>query len=282
MGKAKKIFFGTIGGILVFMVALYFYASMSSTNVAILNIESGNVMVDKGNGLMSAMDGMKLKLNNIIKTGDDGEASVVLYESAIVSLKPNTEIRIADLDKDNIRIQQSSGSTWNKFTGLLGLTGMSIETPDTVATVRGTSFGVNLTGVFVGEGKVWVNWSGEDGIVEQGEAMDWSKGKLIKRNLTAQEKAIIIIEVKKHIEVMKDIRMDEIEKKKFIITQLLNANNLSYSELPDYLEEIDSGEGEMSEISGKIPIKLDSLQKILDMTGKVREEKQLIEWLSAK
>jgi len=276
MGKVGKIFLGVFIVILVAIILSYFYITGSSTPIAVLNIETGEVMVNSGNGFLQAVDGMKLSLDDSIKTGANGEASVVLYESAIISLEPNTEISIDSLAKDNIKISQTSGSTWNKFTGLLGLTGMSIETPETVATVRGTSFGVTMNGIMVGEGRVGVLKGNESEEVGEGEALDWDDENFTKRTLTPEEKAKVAGKIKKHIELLKQIRMNEIEKKKFIVQKMLEANNLSYSELENYLEAIDSDDSDLNEISQKIPVKINSAEKIIKLTEKIRKEKKLL------
>jgi predicted transcriptional regulator len=282
MKKVGKIFLWVFVAMGLAIIGAYFYISQSSTQVAVLNIESGSVLVDRGNGFVEAIDGMKLKLDNSVKTGESGAASIILYESAIVSLDPNTEVTIDSLAKDNIKVSQKSGSTWSKFTGLLGLTGMSIETPETVATVRGTSFGINMSGIIVGEGRVGIFKDGKSDEVGEGEALDWFGENFAKRNLTAEEKARVIVQIKKHMEILKKIRMNEIEKKKFIVTKLLSANNLSYSELGNYLEALDSDDSNLTEISNKIPVRIASAEKVFGLTEKIRKERKIIAMLEGR
>ncbi|MBU0461785.1 MAG: FecR domain-containing protein [Nanoarchaeota archaeon] len=162
MDKKVGVIIGSVAAVVIVIFLISFFALRGrAEDIAFLSIENGDVQVNSGSGWEQASDGMALSLNDMIKTGDDGEASVIIYDSAIISLSPNTEVMIADLADDTATVKQNSGSTWNKFIGLSGLKGLEIETPTAVATVRGTEFGIDLTGeedvsesLIVAEGEV--------------------------------------------------------------------------------------------------------------------------------
>jgi len=276
MKKAGKIFLGIFAGIIIIIAAMYLYVTQSSTIPAYLNIESGEVNVNTGKAIINGEDGMKLKESYIVKTGEAGEASVILYESIVISLDPNTEISISELSKENIEIKQTEGSTWTKFMNILGVNGMSIETPNTVATVRGTNFGVDMFWVYVDEGLVNVKTGNGEENLGAGENAMYDNGTLTKGMLTEEQKQRIIKYKKRQILILQNIRMLELEKKRMIIEKLLNANNLSFEEMPKYLEDIDKGEGDLNKIMQQIPVKIESAEKVLKITEKIREERKRI------
>ena len=142
--KLAYIILGIAAVIIIIAIFGYFKITGSPTVAAFLNIYKGNVQVDHGSGWTSAQDGMNLAEQDHVKTLQDSEAAVVLHESVIVNLAPDTELFIKDLTKEHMKVEQPSGSTWNKFTGIAGVEGYSVETPTTVATVRGTGFEVNM------------------------------------------------------------------------------------------------------------------------------------------
>ncbi|MFQ5621157.1 MAG: FecR domain-containing protein [Candidatus Nanoarchaeia archaeon] len=139
---------------ILLLILLLTLLGCTTTRTAFLHIEAGDILVDYGEGFVQAIDGMDLNVNDIIKTKDT-VATIVLYESIFIDLAENTELTILDLTKKHPRVYQT-GSTWTKFSGLLGIESFTVETSDTVSTVRGTEFGVDDEGVEVGEGEVEV------------------------------------------------------------------------------------------------------------------------------
>ena len=86
---------------LVFMIFVFafFFLTGSSTTPAYLDIDYGSVEVDQGSGWVKAEDQMELSLDDKIKT-NDAKASVILFESVIISLDPDSEVSIADLSNE--------------------------------------------------------------------------------------------------------------------------------------------------------------------------------------
>jgi hypothetical protein len=104
---------------------------------------------------------MELSLEDKVRTKDDGSAVIVMYESILVELDANTEVSIEQLSKDKVKLNQQSGSTWNKFAAISGIKSFEVETPTTVATVRGTEFWVDMDSVGVDEGQVDATMKGK-------------------------------------------------------------------------------------------------------------------------
>jgi hypothetical protein len=111
-----------------------------------LIIESGEVQVKTAGGAWTTADnGMDLYESQSVKTGDNTSASIILFKSSIIRLDNNTEVTIRTLieeDETNIEIEQNSGRTWNTISKISGIDNYEVQTPTTVASVRGTSFGV--------------------------------------------------------------------------------------------------------------------------------------------
>ncbi len=147
---------------------LWFIINLGEATVkAQLIIESGIVEIKhEGDDWSTAKNGTILYQSDIIRTGNNTEASVVFFESSIIRLDSNTEIILKELiteaEKTSITIQQNSGRTWNTVLKVSGIDDYEVQTPTTVASVRGTSFDVyiqsnNLTDVGVGRGVVIIS-----------------------------------------------------------------------------------------------------------------------------
>lgn len=154
----------------------YMFSNPSVTAKAQLIIDYGTVHFKHDSGSwVSAQNGMLLYQSDSIKTGNNTTASVILFESSIIRLDSNTEITIEQIiqeaDEINVKIEQDSGRTWNTVAKISGIDNYEVHTPTTIASVRGTSFDVNIsedgnTTIGVGNGTVNVS------IVENGTIID--------------------------------------------------------------------------------------------------------------
>jgi len=99
---------------------------------------------------------MLLYQSDSIKTGDNTSASIVLFESSIIRLDNNTEVTIQEIlqqeGETSVKIKQDSGRTWNTVLKMSGIDDYEVHTPTTVASVRGTSFDVNIVNYLVNVG----------------------------------------------------------------------------------------------------------------------------------
>jgi hypothetical protein len=273
LAKTLYIVLGVVIAIIVILAGAYFYVTGSSTRTAFLNIDSGQVQVDTGSGWQAATDGMDLGVNDKVKTLN-GEATIVLHESVIITVEPNSEVAISDLSKDSLQIEQTEGSTWNKFTGLTGVNELSVKTPTTVATVRGTEFGVEMRGVLVGEGVVEVTGDGETFLIKAGKKIVMRDGKLVEEDLTPEEKARILSKMQNTLEKMKRLRMQEIEKKQFIYEKMKAKYDITDEEVKEYLNRADNGEFDLDEVEKKSPVNVAGLKKVKELTQKIIDQKK--------
>ena len=112
-----------------------------------LIIESGTVQVKHaGESWISAENGMILYQSDSVKTGDNASASLILFESSIIRLDSNTEVTLREIiqqeGETSVKIEQDLGRTWNTVRNISGIDNYEVQTPTTIASVRGTSFGV--------------------------------------------------------------------------------------------------------------------------------------------
>ena len=280
MGKATKIF-GIIGVIAVIAVIIVLYMAGivgASPVPAYLSIESGNVQVNTGSGWTTATEGMKLSQDDMVKTGPGSKAVVIFYESAFAELNANTQITIAELEKDAVKINQDSGSTWNKVTKLAGLEDYEVETPTTVATVRGTEFGVNDV-VAVADGNVDAKAGEETVSLTIGEASEVVDGTITKRKMTQEEIKKALANMQAALISMKKIRDQSIMKiplARMKIKKLSAEDKAEYERIKD---EVDNNIREIEDLISKAPVKTKRVMHVVEQTKKIRDQKEKIEKL---
>jgi hypothetical protein len=108
-----------------------------------LIIDSGIVKVKHGGSWTIAESGMDLYESDSIKTEDNSSASIILFKTSVIRLDENTEVTLWELIRDEetkVTLQQNSGRTWNTVTKISGIDDYEIQTPTTIASVRGTAF----------------------------------------------------------------------------------------------------------------------------------------------
>lgn len=137
--------------IIIGIIGIYWGTQSSPTVSAQLIIDNGIVEVKQGNGPWNTAEtGMLLYESDAVRTGEDTFASVILFESSIIRLDSNTEILIKQLiqeaEKTEVTIEQETGRTWNTVQKISGIDNYKVQTPTTIASVRGTTFDVNITG----------------------------------------------------------------------------------------------------------------------------------------
>jgi hypothetical protein len=164
----KRLLFIIAGIIVIALCAIVIWSLIQSHQMkAQLVVDSGTVQVKHINGVwISAENGMVLYQNDAIKTGDNTSASIILFESSIIRLDSNTEVTLKEVlhqvEGTKVMIQQDEGRTWNTISKISGIDNYEVQTPVAVASVRGTSFSVQVftngkTIVGVGTGTVNVS-----------------------------------------------------------------------------------------------------------------------------
>jgi hypothetical protein len=124
-------------------VFVWFMVSPEEVKAQLI-IDTGIVEVKPSGGVWTiAEDGMDLYQSDSVRTGDDSYASIIFLKTSIIRLDSNTEVTLEELfrrEETSINIQQDSGRTWNTVYKISGIDNYEVETPTTVASVRGTAF----------------------------------------------------------------------------------------------------------------------------------------------
>lgn len=148
--KNKKILLVIPVAIILIIIGFVWLTITPEVAKAQLIIESGTVQIKtEGGSWIPAQNGTLLYQSDTIKTGRNTSVSIVLFKSSIIRLDSNTEVTINEiLEQDgetHVKIQQDIGRTWNSISKLSGIDNYEVQTPTTIASVRGTSFDVNVT-----------------------------------------------------------------------------------------------------------------------------------------
>lgn len=141
-----------------------FYVHSKNNPKFVLVKESGNVFYKEPLGTeYLALSNLEIPLpsGSFIKTENNSYARVFLPDNSLISIDQATEIQIT-IDKKNVGIDQLIGKTWNRVQTVSKGGEYKVETPNTIAAVRGTIFGVgvdneNLSRVFVEESNVEIS-----------------------------------------------------------------------------------------------------------------------------
>jgi len=257
--------------LLILAAGAYFLFAPTSASAAILYIESGNVEVNTGKGWIPGIDEMELKQGAQIKT-TDGQATVVLKEGEVVHMQPNSEIKLDEIGS-NIKITQVAGETWNKVTKLSGVSEFTVETPTTVATVRGTEFIVNDESLAVQDGIVDYSGKTDSKKVKVGAHKKAMAKQMEEEDMTDADIAKFKQFTDKYVKALKRVRMKEIKKQKMLI-KMGGKDAATDQQIEDAMSQVDEGNQSVDEVYNKVPgvMKL-RLKRIYDITKEIRKIK---------
>ena len=183
--KGKKLVI-IVASLVVLVIAIIAsisaFSGKTSDQLSILSMKEGNVLVMRGgtNKWMEAQIGMVLEEDDIIKVGDDSQAIITFFEGSIIELASSTQIEIKALEPADavslktVSIQQDIGRTVSRVKKLADpASSYQIETPSSIAAVRGTTMVVNvdldgISRVFNEEGSVFVAAQGVEIQIPEG------------------------------------------------------------------------------------------------------------------
>jgi hypothetical protein len=136
---------------IVLGVVSMFGTSRAMAAATTVTIISGDIQVRHGAGSFApANDGEILTAGDTVRTGEGARAVLTYFEGSTVSLEPNTELTIEDAstltDGSTIVVmRQNLGRTWHVVTKLVtGSSKYEVKTPASTASVRGTTFTVDV------------------------------------------------------------------------------------------------------------------------------------------
>jgi hypothetical protein len=222
--------------------------NQSDVAQAQLIIESGNVQIKhEGETWITAQNGMLLYQSDSIKTGNNSSASVVLFRSSIIRLDNNTEITIQEIIKQtgvtNVKIKQDAGRTWNTVIKISGIDNYDVQTPTTVASVRGTSFDVNVspngkTVIGVGLGNVTIKSIVKGHI---GDIINAKKGESVTVDPNEIDKPLKTKSFKKDSWILKNQKKDTAviqSNESTYINESINVKRELYKRIDPYIPEL--------------------------------------------
>jgi len=277
----KKVIWIILGIIIVILiiggVVVYNLFFKTSTDTASLKSFTGTVQINRSDKLFLAENDLKLKENDIVVTKQASTADIILYDSVYVQVEENTEISIEKLKTNNVKLKQTTGSTWTKFLNVVGIGKFEFETPSAVATIRGTEFGVDINDeeiISLLEGDLEILFDGQTHKLNPFFKFKIKNGKYEISEFTLEDKMRAVVKMRKSLVTLKNIRAKELNSRKSIIDQVIQKYNLTKG-LNDYLEDIDSGRINDRNLVQYSPI----ITPVIDKLLKINDEIKKINWL---
>ncbi len=127
--------------------------SVTSEQAPLIRMEviRGNVEYKVGETWMTAQNLQEVHAGDMIKTGTDAEAQILWGDEGVTRVDQNTDLVINSAPTDisggkniGIHLQLNAGRIWNRMLKLLDVdSSIEVRTSDVVATVRGTTYGIN-------------------------------------------------------------------------------------------------------------------------------------------
>jgi len=283
----------TLGIIILIIVVVIgagiaYFIMPAKTAAAVLYIKQGAVEIKTNGEWGDAQNQIKLKLGDSVRTLEDGIASVIFYDSSVIRLDSGTSITIQNLESNSIYVKQETGKLWTKLLMLAGVeTKFEVETPTTVATIRGTAFGTVIgadsTDIIVSQGIVKV---------KSYELKENVKNFLAEQDIKANEQAIILKNaldnvqkgviqekytnwIREHkindIDFLKELKISEIYKYKKIINLAKSRFGVTDEQIKDYIIQYMSEDEYKKEIEKYPVIPKKLIQRIDDINKEIKK-----------
>jgi hypothetical protein len=137
--------------LLFFLLVLIAAPVFASSIGSIRNVE-GQAWILQGEKQLPARAGMRLSIDDIMKTGEDGAMGIILKDDTIISMGPLSRMVLTDfvfqpeLEQFSMFIRFFKG-TFSYLSGVMGKLApesVKIETPVGMVAVRGTHFLVKV------------------------------------------------------------------------------------------------------------------------------------------
>jgi AmiR/NasT family two-component response regulator len=256
MGKKK---FLLIIPIIIIIAAVYMYFTVISPPIVVaeLTVNSGTAEYLSNGDWMAAASGQQLTQGDSVRTLAGSSATIIFLESSVLRLDESTTITISELNPtggdSKISIEQEAGKTWTKILRLSGISEYNIESPNTVATVRGTGFGFYVfpdgtSGVMLHEGNLTLKIFE----LEDGEKTILNTEKLRAGEMMQIDDSLVegLITVKELIAEGALLEIEPIEKMQMMRDDFINMN-------------IQSDEAHISEVRDKLMERLGPVMSLM-------------------
>lgn len=287
-GIFKKWWAYLIAAVLLLTIIFIIILMPNSQRPAFVQSASGTVEVDQGNGYVPVTRGMSLDESDRIRTGPQSSAIIVLYEHIIIRLEQESEVTISELGRNRQSIDQQ-GTVWTKVAHLSGTEDFAVNTPTTVATVRGTGFrivsnsthyiilGVDGTVAAIskdclGEGSI----SSCEKPVTGGQKLALVDGTYEYQNLTAEDMAAIREQLQIELEILRELRLNEVLKNDAIMSVARSRYDATDADVEQFLLDLDEGRRSEDEVRANAPMTPD-VRRVLAYNAVIREVLALIE-----
>jgi len=270
--KVVRVFSVIVVIILVLIGTGYYFLFSSGVSSAQLYVEYGEVFVN-GEVVVSVVE---LAEGDVVLTGNDGLATIILYGSIVVNLKEGTEVSLDDLTKEHPQISQEGGETWNTFTKLSGVQAYSLKNGDAIASVRGTSFGIKDGYILGGEGEVSYVVAGQIFEVVGKGVVEVVDGEPVEREATAGEVEEIRNNLENALSELQSLRDEVLEDNAFLVGLIQDQTGLGEGELRVYMRQIDDGDIDLDELMAQAPVKTEAVKRIEEITRAILEIKSKI------
>jgi len=191
------------------------------------------VEVNKGSFWQQVTQPIRVEAGVQIRTDGSGVALVIFADDSVLTIEPNTlitiEEHIVSTQETHIKIFQEIGRTWSQVKKLLNpKSSYEVETQTTVATVRGTAFGVSVdenqvVDYVVGEGQIQAQVIEKVGserkslakaLVNSNQKIHWEKHQLKEGEFAMIEFSPEPVEVDQELKKWKEkarIKLEELE-----------------------------------------------------------------------
>ncbi|MBI4141375.1 FecR domain-containing protein [Candidatus Woesearchaeota archaeon] len=222
---------------------MYSTILLSKPEVGQVYPENGKIII---NGKTVQQDTL-LYENDEIQTSNTS-TTIILYDSIIIRLQPNTKVKLTEITKQHLNIKQETGTTWTKLVHLTGIDTFSISTKNSIASVRGTMFELSDDHIVVGKGSVEYTTGGKTIIIKDFATIKKQDLQLIKRSLnqdeitrikTQAQQTITLLEQHKKQKLLSELKEDLATLHSKEQTQTKQQKEIPTVQQPRQIPEID-------------------------------------------
>jgi len=267
MHKALKWILSIIGVVIILIgggLAYLYFTLNSSGSFANLVIEKGTVQYSvDGTDWKSAVNGMTLKEGYTLRT-DMGSKAMILLSNSVTRMDENTSLSLDSLTPQKVSITQTIGRTWTNLLKLSGIKEYDLNTPNAIASVRGTIFTCSYDGVSTKcqqiQSQMEFSSNGTVKTLQPGEALELKAGEFIQTSVDLSDSWIVengLLDSK-----YKDQLKSCLEKKySLAINTALSQNLISQEQLNAFFDDWYAGRIKIADNMDQIPSQIRAMIK---------------------
>jgi len=139
-------------GMFLLLTLVFFALPVWASSIGSIKNVEGQGWIERGEEKISAETGVRLQIDDILKTGNNGAMGVILHDDTIISMGPRSEMVISEFvfepeDGKFALLAEFIKGTFSYLSGVmskLAPESVKIETPVGMVAVRGTNFLVKV------------------------------------------------------------------------------------------------------------------------------------------